>query len=817
MLKYYTIEKELGKGTYGVVFKAKKKSDNNIYVIKQISLLGLSKSQKDEVKLESEILKKIKSKYVVKYYDSFEEDNNLYIVMEYCESGDLNDFIEKQKQTKHLLKENIIWNIFIKITLGLADIHKLKILHRDLKSLNIFLKQDNDVRVGDLGVAKVLNQTFFAKTFIGTPYYLSPEICEDKPYNDKSDVWALGCILYELCTYQHPFVARSQGGLILKILNENPKPINDCYSKELKTIISIIFDKDYQKRPSCVDILKMNFVIEKAKNLGIFADIKNSFPDIENSTVTEKKKIDKFNNKISGVHIKPIIVSNSKNNINNNNNNNNNNKKRPASHYGVFGRAASNKYNNIKFNNINPGIKKKNDNLGGLNIPKKKNNIFVKKIKIISSKDKINNKNNNNKIRKKVVVSQKDQKKAQQNIFLLAEKFEKNSNKNKIFNNNILNNKNNPILIKPDNNNNWINTKDLNKICNSNNDSSSITKDQSNIVNSKINDSTNNINNNNDNVQKGTINPKMNYSIDSKAGNENDNKNISIKKDDFEKTKDNMDNNNCSIESDIYMTAKRDIYQPKNNQKEDIKEHNLEITKKEEEKKLENNNNINNLGIEGSLPPMNTLEFKDLVSDFDTKKDATINDFKIINNNNEENKKNDFDIIDNNNEENKNKDEKGKNIDNNKSMSSEEEKDDNKYFSDNDKSNNESENENEEEEKVTEIDEKNINVDENIDMDNIEEEKTNIKNDLISMKTKIDYLKQELPKFIGEEKYKYIMEICSIGIKDDTKQKEVNDKIEQFIKENKKTDNEEKLYDIMQLFILECQYFKKQEKLNRLN
>ena len=178
MLKNYIIEKELGKGTYGIVYKAKKRDNNNVCVIKQISLSGLKQSQKEEVKLESKILKSIQSKYVVQYYDSFEEDYNLNIIMEYCDCGDLNEYIEKQKNTKHLLHENTIWKFFIKITLGLADIHKKKILHRDLKSLNIFLKHENDVRVGGLGVAKVLNHTFFAKTFIGTPYYLSPEICE---------------------------------------------------------------------------------------------------------------------------------------------------------------------------------------------------------------------------------------------------------------------------------------------------------------------------------------------------------------------------------------------------------------------------------------------------------------------------------------------------------------------------------------------------------------------------------------------------------------------------------------------------------------
>ena len=124
-------------------------------------------------------------------------------------------------KTGRLLKEDVIWKLFIKICIGLGYLHKKKVLHRDLKSLNIFLTKGLDVKIGDLGVAKSLTQSGFAKTFIGTPYYLSPEICEEKPYNEKSDVWALGCILYEMCTYNHPFEAKTQAGLILKITKIN--------------------------------------------------------------------------------------------------------------------------------------------------------------------------------------------------------------------------------------------------------------------------------------------------------------------------------------------------------------------------------------------------------------------------------------------------------------------------------------------------------------------------------------------------------------------------------------------------------------------
>ena len=270
MIKDYLIKERLGVGSYGTVYKVKKKNSNDIYVIKQISLLGLVKQQINEYKLEASILSSIKSNYVVKYYDSFEENNNLNIVMEYCDGGDLYQFIEEKKKAKYLLSENIIWELFIKMILGLSSIHKKKILHRDLKSQNIFLTKNLEVKIGDLGVAKKLCQTNFAKTFIGTPYYLSPELCSEKPYNDKSDVWAIGCILYELCTYNHPFNAKSQGALILKILNNEPEKINQNYSRDLQKMIDLLLNKNYSLRPSCADILKMPIVLLKAKKCNLF-------------------------------------------------------------------------------------------------------------------------------------------------------------------------------------------------------------------------------------------------------------------------------------------------------------------------------------------------------------------------------------------------------------------------------------------------------------------------------------------------------------------------------------------------------------------
>lgn len=136
------------------------------------------------------------------------------------------------------------------MSLGLQYLHANRILHRDIKTINMFLAKDDMIKIGDLGVAKMLNQTAnMAHTVVGTPYYLSPELCEEKPYNNKSDIWSLGCVLYELCTLKHPFEAQNQGALILKILRGKFNPIPSSYSKPLHDMVERLLLKDYRQRP----------------------------------------------------------------------------------------------------------------------------------------------------------------------------------------------------------------------------------------------------------------------------------------------------------------------------------------------------------------------------------------------------------------------------------------------------------------------------------------------------------------------------------------------------------------------------------------
>ena len=130
----------------------------------------------------------------------------------------------------------------------------------------MFLGKDDKIKIGDLGVAKLLNQTNnFAHTIVGTPYYLSPELCEEKPYNHKSDIWSLGCVLYELCTFRHPFEATNQGALILKIVRAKFDPIPSAYSQDLRAMTEALLRKDQKKRPSLQDIFRMESVKNRMK------------------------------------------------------------------------------------------------------------------------------------------------------------------------------------------------------------------------------------------------------------------------------------------------------------------------------------------------------------------------------------------------------------------------------------------------------------------------------------------------------------------------------------------------------------------------
>nr|XP_019607738.1 PREDICTED: serine/threonine-protein kinase Nek3 isoform X1 [Rhinolophus sinicus]XP_019607740.1 PREDICTED: serine/threonine-protein kinase Nek3 isoform X1 [Rhinolophus sinicus] len=249
----YTVLRVIGEGSFGRALLVQQDSSHQMFAMKEIRL-PKSFSDTQNSRKEAVLLAKMKHPNIVAFRESFEAEGHLYIVMEYCDGGDLMQKIKHQKGK--LFPEDMILNWFTQMCLGVNHIHKKHVLHRDIKSKNIFLTQNGKVKLGDFGSARLLsNPMAFACTYVGTPYYVPPEIWENTPYNNKSDIWSLGCILYELCTLKHPFQANSWKSLILKICQGSVSPLPSHYSYELQHLIKQMFKRNPSHRPSATTLL----------------------------------------------------------------------------------------------------------------------------------------------------------------------------------------------------------------------------------------------------------------------------------------------------------------------------------------------------------------------------------------------------------------------------------------------------------------------------------------------------------------------------------------------------------------------------------
>eukprot|EP00698_Gefionella_okellyi_P005407 TRINITY_DN14959_c0_g1_i1.p1 TRINITY_DN14959_c0_g1~~TRINITY_DN14959_c0_g1_i1.p1 ORF type:complete len:738 (-),score=146.49 TRINITY_DN14959_c0_g1_i1:113-2326(-) len=261
----YTITRVVGRGSYGSVYLCLDKRDGKHYVLKRVDTQHVSLKERRSAEQEVDLLSKLNHPNIVAYRESFiGKENELCIIMTYCEGGDLYARIKAQQGVYFTEKQILEW--FVQMCLALKFVHDRKILHRDLKTQNVFLTKNDIVKLGDFGVARVLSGSVeMANTMIGTPYYLSPELCENKPYDYKSDIWALGCVLYEMTTLKHAFDAKDMCALVIKILKGSYPPIPEQYSVDLQTLIAAMLSKDATSRPTIVEILQLPFIMTSMK------------------------------------------------------------------------------------------------------------------------------------------------------------------------------------------------------------------------------------------------------------------------------------------------------------------------------------------------------------------------------------------------------------------------------------------------------------------------------------------------------------------------------------------------------------------------
>ena len=232
----------------------------------------------------------VKSKNVISYKEAFfdEKDSSLGIVMEYADKGDLFQLISERKKTKNFFTEQEVWRVYIQLLMGLKALHDFKILHRDIKSANVFLFQGGICKLGDLNVSKVARKGL-GYTQTGTPYYASPEVWEEKPYDSKSDVWSLGCVIYEMITLRPPFQAKSMEELYKKVMRGiYPKINNKNYSEDLSDALKLMIQVEAGARPTCEELLKMPMI---SKRIEFFNENKELESEDSNNSLNKKLEL----------------------------------------------------------------------------------------------------------------------------------------------------------------------------------------------------------------------------------------------------------------------------------------------------------------------------------------------------------------------------------------------------------------------------------------------------------------------------------------------------------------------------------------------
>ncbi|XP_046405747.1 serine/threonine-protein kinase Nek6-like [Ischnura elegans] len=253
-LSSYIIQGPIGKGQFSTVYRACSKVNGRNLALKKISLWSMvdSKSRQDCVK-EAHLLPKLNHPHIIEYIAAFIEGSELNIALELADAGDLSLLIKGFAKLGFLIPEKTTWRILLQISSAINHMHSKKIMHRDIKPANVFLTLKGDVKLGDLGIARYFSpETSIAHSFLGTPYYMSPERIQGHGYDFKSDIWSIGCLIYEMTALQPPFHSREKNLMLIcqRIATVDYPPIpSDLYSDELRSLTQVCLDKEMKKRP----------------------------------------------------------------------------------------------------------------------------------------------------------------------------------------------------------------------------------------------------------------------------------------------------------------------------------------------------------------------------------------------------------------------------------------------------------------------------------------------------------------------------------------------------------------------------------------
>ena len=320
----------LGKGSYGFVAKIRSKKNKKIYAMKQINLEKVSSEKEKELCLqEITLLQQLNHSNVNRYYKTFNYNPYIYIIMEFMDNGDISGFINAHNKFKIPVREEEVWNILLQCLNALSYIHKRGVIHRDIKPANLYMTNDKTIKLGDFGVSAKINnfnqsirENYSNGTVVGTPLYMSPEMINNRGYDNKTDVYSLGCTIHEICFYQLPRKAMPGPNNTISFINVPKKENSNYYSQQLINIINRMIELDPKKRPDSEQLCEMvkNEYIKtflKTSSISSVVRCMYSLPKLTNIFFKNKNYI--CDNSVP----KPIsrgyldIITNISNNINN--------------------------------------------------------------------------------------------------------------------------------------------------------------------------------------------------------------------------------------------------------------------------------------------------------------------------------------------------------------------------------------------------------------------------------------------------------------------------------------------------------------------